>query len=371
MITPRRDPEILLRRYWEKPDTPVVTAGLCLLSMGYRIALAVRERAYQCRLLRTGRVSCPVISVGNITLGGSGKTPMVELIVLGLCELGVAPAVVSRGYGREGRGVRVVADRDGVRLGPRAGGDEPVLLAERLPGIPVIVGEDRFAASRRAVESCGATAIVLDDGFQHRTLAKDLEIVVVNGRAPWGNQRLFPRGMLREPLSALHRAHLIAVTNPIDRADVQSTERAIRRYNHRAPILVARYEVIDARDMNAGAKVDLGGLEGRRLLAFAGLGSPRGFAETLASAGVRLAGLIEYPDHYWFAEADLRELAKQAHATAAEGLITTQKDWIRLRGLGLPPLPVWVLAVRLRLESDRDVLLRALASTLAAASARR
>jgi tetraacyldisaccharide 4'-kinase len=370
-MTPRRDPEILLRRYWEKPDTPVVTAGLSLLSVGYRVALAVRQRAYRHRLLRTGRLSCPVVSVGNITLGGSGKTPMVELVVLALRELDAAPAVISRGYGRNTRGVHIVADRDGVRLGPRAAGDEPLLLAERLPGTPVIVGENRFDAGRVAVESCGATAIVLDDGFQHRTLGKDLEILVVNGRAPWGNRRLFPRGMLREPLSALRRADVVVLTNPASAGDAESAEREIRGYNRSAPVLTARYEVIEAREAGGDRRPAAGGLAGRRLLAFAGLGSPAGFADTLTSAGVRVAGLVEYPDHHWFDESELAELARQGTAIGADGLITTEKDWIRLRGLALPVLPLWVLAVRLRMDSDREILLQALARTLSTASARR
>ncbi len=370
MIAPRRDPEILLRRYWENPNTPVVTAGLWALSVGYRLALAVRAQAYHWRFLSTGRLACPVVSVGNITLGGSGKTPMVELVALCLRELGAAPAVVSRGYGRDTRGAHVVADREGGRLGPRAAGDEPVLLAERLPGIPVIVGENRLEASRLAVERCGATAIVLDDGFQHRTLHKDLEILVVNGRAPWGNQCLFPRGMLREPLSALRRADLLVVTNPAGPLDVQAAAGTIRRHNEGAPVLVASYEVVEAQEIGAGLRVSVGELSGRRLLAFAGLGSPSGFADTLTSAGVRVAGLVEYPDHYWFSEGDLRELGRQARATGAEGLITTDKDRVRLRSLTLPSLPIWVLSVRLRLDAGRATLLQTLGRTLASATAR-
>ena len=191
-MKPRSDPSILLRRYWENPDTPVVTAGLAALSVGYRAALTLRETAYRVRLLGTGRLACPVISIGNITLGGSGKTPVTELAVRTLRELGGRPAVVSRGYGRHTRGVHVVADGEGIRLAAHEAGDEPRLLAERLPGVPVVVGENRLAAGRVAAEHCGATVIVLDDGFQHRTIAKDLEIVVVNGQAPWGNARLFP-----------------------------------------------------------------------------------------------------------------------------------------------------------------------------------
>ena len=370
MITPRRDPEILLRRYWEKPDTPVVTAGLTLLSVGYRVALGIRERAYQWQVLSTGRLACPVISVGNITLGGSGKTPMVELLALSLRELGAQPAILSRGYGRKTRGVHVVADQDGVKLGPREAGDEPVLLAERLPGIPVIVGENRFEAGRVAVQACGATAVLLDDGFQHRTLHKNLEVLVVNGRSPWGNERLFPRGMLREPLSALRRADVVVITNPGDASDVQAAAGTIRRYNERAPVLAGAYEVVEARRIGTDTRVAAGGLEGRRLLAFAGLGSPRGFAETLTASGVNLAGLVEYPDHHWFAESELGELARQAQAIGADGLVTTEKDWVRLRGLGLPTLPLWVVAVRLRIESGFNTLLQTLGRTLDAASAR-
>ena len=158
MTTPRRAPEVLLRRYWEDPDTPVVTAGLSALSLGYRGALRARDLAYRWKILRTARLPCAVVSVGNLTLGGSGKTPTVELVVRTLQELGAVPAVVSRGYGRVTRGVHVVAAREGVRAEARTAGDEPLLLAERLPGIAVVVGENRYEAGRVAVERLGATA---------------------------------------------------------------------------------------------------------------------------------------------------------------------------------------------------------------------
>jgi tetraacyldisaccharide 4'-kinase len=370
-MVPRRDPEILLRRYWDKPHTPLITAGLSTLSVGYRIALATRERAYRFGLLSTGRLPCPVVSVGNITLGGSGKTPLVEQVAVCLRELGAVPAVVSRGYGRDTRGVCIVADHEGPRLPPRAAGDEPALLADHLPGIPVVVGENRFEAGQVALGECGATSIVLDDAFQHRTLWKDLEILVINGSAPWGNRRLFPRGMLREPLSALDRADVFVVTNPHTAAETDAATATIRRYNARAPILVARYEVIGALAMPAGRELPPAGLSGRRLLAFAGLGSPQGFGDTLSDTGVHVAGLIEYPDHHWFAERDLEELARHAGAIGAAGLITTEKDWVRFRNLRLPPVSVYVLRVQLRLEGGREQLLQILERALASAAARR
>ncbi|HEU4437870.1 MAG TPA: tetraacyldisaccharide 4'-kinase, partial [Methylomirabilota bacterium] len=313
MTTPRRAPEVLLRRYWDDPDTPVVTAGLTALSVVYRGALAVRERAYRWGILRTGRLACPVISVGNLTLGGSGKTPTVEAVVRALREIGhdagALPAVVSRGYGRSTRGVHVVSDRDGVRADVRTAGDEPLLLAERLPGIPVVVGENRHEAARVAVERCGATAIVMDDGFQHRTLAKDLEIVVVQGRAPWGNARVFPRGTLREPLFALARAHAVVVTNP-PHDGVDAVTRTVRRFNADAAVLAAHYGLEAAMEAQSGRRVPVADLAGRRLLAFAGLGSPQGFADTLDAAGVRRVGFAEFPDHHWFTPGDLEQLAR-------------------------------------------------------------
>jgi tetraacyldisaccharide 4'-kinase len=355
---------VLLRRYWEDPDTPVVTAGLAALSLGYRGALRIRELAYRAGILRTGRLPCPVVSVGNLTLGGSGKTPTVELVVRTLQELGAVPAVVSRGYGRVTRGVHLVADREGTRAEARAAGDEPLLLAERLPGVTVVVGENRYEAGRLAVEQHGATALVLDDGFQHRSLAKDLEVVVVQGRVPWGNARVFPRGTLREPLTALGRAHVVVVTNPAGPEAVEQVTATVRRFNASAAVIPGAYQLETALETQTGRRMRIAELAGRRLLAFAGLGSPQSFADTLDGAGIRRAALVEFPDHHWFTRSDLEELVRDARAAGAQGLVTTEKDWVRLRSLPAPPLPLWVLPIRLALASGHDVWHRLLAGVL-------
>ncbi|MBI3105444.1 MAG: tetraacyldisaccharide 4'-kinase [Candidatus Rokubacteria bacterium] len=344
----RSDPESWLLRAWEEGTHPVLAAGLGGLAVGYRCALAARERLYDLGVLRTGRLPCPVISIGNLTVGGSGKTPLVELAALTLAELGARPAVVSRGYRRDTRGVQVVADRAGIRLGPRAAGDEPVLLAERLPGMPVVVGENRYEAGRLALEALGASVIVLDDAFQNRTIAKDVEVVAVSARAPWGNGRLFPAGPLREPLGALRRAHLVVVTNGGRRMTASGI----------------------VRDTGGGERLPPHVVQGRRLLGFAGLASPRSFRETLACLGVALAGFVEFQDHHWYAAEDLSALVRQADVAGAEGLITTEKDWVRLRGLPPPPRPVWVLSVRMVLDPGHaawhEVLGRALGGSVAA-----
>lgn len=370
MIARRTHPELLLRRWWEEGAPVPMAAALGVLSIGYRLALPIRDRAYRWGLLRSARLPCPVVSVGNITLGGSGKTPTVELAVLTLRDLGARPAVVSRGYGRQSRGVHVVADGEGIRLAPREAGDEPLLLAERLPGVPVVVGENRLEAGRVAIERCGATVLVLDDGFQHRAVDKDLEILVVNGRAPWGNGRLFPRGTLREPLSALTRADLVVMSNPSGAADVEAITAAVRRRNPRAVVVAAAYHAEEAREARAGSRIAAGDLAGKRLLAFAGLGSPRSFTDTLASLGVRVMGLVEFPDHHWYTPGDLADLDRQSRAVRAEGLVTTEKDATRFRELLLPPIPLWVIPVRLALESGHEAWLQALGRTLGSSSAR-
>jgi tetraacyldisaccharide 4'-kinase len=229
----------------------------------------------------------------------------------------------------------------------------------------VVVGESRYEAGQVAVERCGATALVLDDGFQHRTLAKDLEILVVQGRAPWGNARVFPRGMLREPLSALARADCVLVSNPVGVDTVATVLATVRRFNARAAVLPLRYQFHDAIETRTGRRLPAAELAGRRLMAFAGLGSPRGFADTLDAAGVRRTGLAEFPDHHWFTPEDLAELVRDARAAGAQGLITTEKDWVRVRELPPPTLPLWVLPVRATLEGGFDVWRGLLAGMLA------
>jgi tetraacyldisaccharide 4'-kinase len=364
IVSAHRAPEIRLRRVWEDRPSPVVAALLSALAAGYRGVLAIRRWGYVLGVARTRRLACPVISVGNVTLGGSGKTPLVELAVRTLRDLGERPAIVSRGYGRQSRGVLVVADGAGIHVPARLAGDEPSLLASRLPGIPVVVGESRWEAARAARDACGAGVIVLDDGFQHLSLAKDLEIVAVNGRAPWGNARLFPRGALREPLRALRRADLVVVTNPRAAAEVQSVVETLRGQAVRADVVTASYVVTGVFRAGAGTPPGPATLSGRRLLAFAGLAAPRGFADTLASAGAHVADLVEFPDHYWYRPEDLAEVAARARRAGCDGIVTTEKDWMRLDGLPLPTVPLWVVQVSARIDANEEAWRHALTRTV-------
>ncbi len=343
-----------IRRVWEEGAPQTLAAGLSALGLGYRGLLGFRDALYAAGLLRSRALPCPVIGIGNLTLGGTGKTPAVELAVRTLREAGAEPGVVSRGYGRLTAGVQVVSDRTGIRLDARRAGDEPLLLARRLPGVPVVVGGNRFEAGKLCVERFGVSALVLDDAFQHRTLRKDLEVLLVNGLSPWGNGRLFPRGPLREPFEAMGRAHLLVVTRPPDADCVSEISRMFRLHNPEGALVLADYEPVECWQAQCNTSHAPDELKGRRLLAFAGIAYPEGFRETLARIGVTVAGFEKFPDHYWYEEDDLVSLVERARAGGAEGLVTTEKDWVRLSCLTLPPTPLWVLGIRMTVTDGLD-----------------
>src|SRR4030095_6849750 len=278
-----------------------------------------------------------VVPGGTPPAAGTGKPPAVEVAVQSLTALGHRPAVVSRGYGRSTRGVQVVADAASRRVDPEESGDEPFLLARRLPGIPVVVGSNRHDAARVAIEKFGVTAIVLDDGFQHRTLAKDLEIVMARARRPWGNGRLLPAGPLREPLASLARAALVVAAGARGREDAREGVDAVDEHAARVPVITAT--LVPSECWEAGRMQPLGlpELAGMRLIAFAGIASPAALAATLKSTGVAVEYLAEFADHHWYSADDVARLDARSAEFGVEALITTEKDWVRPRRLCPPP----------------------------------
>jgi tetraacyldisaccharide 4'-kinase len=322
---------------------------------GYRGLLNTREWLYARGVLRSRALACPVVSVGNLTVGGTGKTPAVEMAIRTLIEQGHAPAVVSRGYGRRTTGIQIVADAASIRLDAEDAGDEPFLLARRLPGVPVVVGSNRYEAGRTAIERFGVTAIVLDDGLQHRTLVKDLEIVMARASDPWGNGRLLPRGPLREPVSGLARAHLVVVTGAASPAEAPDVLEAVARYAPSVPVLSAQHAPTECWDAATMRPVPIESLAGVRLLAFAGIAAPAGFRRTLQDTGAAVTDLVAFLDHHWYTRDDLAALDRHAAGLDVQALVTTEKDWVRLRRLPPSKRPMYVLSVRLVLTAaDED-----------------
>ena len=270
------------------------------------------------------RADLPVISVGNLTVGGTGKTTIVAWLVRRLQERGRNPAVVSRGYlGRAGRGPLLVSRGEGPRVEVRVSGDEPYLLARSLPGAIVVAGSDRLEGCRAALEA-GADVVVLDDGFQHLRLGRDLDLVLLDAHSPFGNYRLLPAGSLREPASGLRRADVVLITRSRSKESFEVLERVVRRYHREVPILLSGHRCSGFVDYDGNA-VD----RPSRVVAFCGIGNPDAFVTDVENQGVQMAAFRPFRDHHAFTAEDWRALVELASAHDAS-LLTTEKDLVRL-----------------------------------------
>jgi tetraacyldisaccharide 4'-kinase len=336
-----------------------LTRGLLTLaSHGYGAVVAARNAAYDAGLLRVHRLACRVICVGNLTAGGTGKTPTVLALAQAFLQAGARPCIVLRGYGGARAEPSVVSDGRRVLLDWRQAGDEAVLLATRLPPVPVVTGADRVAAGRLALRQFGPDAILLDDGFQHRRLHRDVDLVLLDGADPFGGGRLLPRGRLREPLRALRRAHGVVVTHADRVADAGPLGEAIRGLSGGAAQAWAHHRAACLVEMKGGAEEALERLEGRKVLAACGIARPGRFLDTLRGLGALVAGAKVFPDHHAFTEDDRRAVADAASAAGAEWVVTTEKDAVRLAGEADFGRPAFALRIALEIVRGADAVER-------------
>lgn len=321
-----------------------VAAPLALASLAFRSGVALRTWMYDAGLASAHRVTgARVVSVGNLNVGGAGKTPAVIYLARWLESRGQRPAVLSRGYGRRERAELVLRSPDSLESAERAG-DEPLLISRSCPGVPVLVGARRGRLAERAVSNHGARWLLLDDGMQHRQLARDVDIVVVDEAVGFGNGRLLPWGPLREPISALERADLIWLkTSAGRRAPLPRFQAPVVRAAHRPTAWLRP-------DGTPGA---LDELTGQPVLALAGLARPSGFVRTLESVGARVVERRFFADHHPFAADELAEVASVAKSLGAV-IVTTEKDWMRLPA----SFPVWVLRLGVEVLEGQEALER-------------
>lgn len=307
------------------------------LSLVYGAAVAVRAALYGSGLLRPTGLSCRVISVGNITAGGTGKTPVTMLLASFLRSKGRRAVILSRGYRRKGSGVALVSDLDKILLSPEEAGDEPYLMALRLPGVPVVVAADRVEGGRYAIEKFRPDFIILDDGFQHMRLKRDLNILLVDGQEGFGNGYLLPRGVLREPVGGIRRADAVFVKGKRlkDSAADLLKEKSI-------PSLSFTYNATSVYVLETGERVPAVSLKGKTFVAIAGLAKPESFFSTLEELGVVTAKSLAFPDHHSYTQHDLELIKKEAGPHGA--VITTEKDGVKLKG-ALKGLTVYCVAV--------------------------
>jgi len=312
-------------------------------ALGWLYGFVARSHraAYERGWLRPARLPCRVVSVGSPTVGGSAKTPLAAWLARELHRRGRRVVLASRGYGRAGRDpVVVVSDGRAILCPAAEAGDEPLLLAAHAPGVPVIVGARRDAVGQRAIAAFGAEIIVLDDGFHHHRLARDVDLIALDGTAGLGNARVLPRGPLREPIATLSRAHaLVTVDGPLPAQDEERLARvapAIQR-------VAATRSPRSLRPLGGGPPRQPRDLQGRDVGMLCGIARPASFRRTLESLGARVVAERTYPDHHRYRAGDLRSLG------AAHGVwVTTEKDAVKLDEAWLSNTELWVLGSGLR-----------------------
>lgn len=319
----------------------VLRGGLRVAEFFYSAAVQWRNRRYDRGAAVAHRVAARVVSVGNLTLGGTGKTPLVHWIAEWFHSQDVRVAVVSRGYG----------SKDGEE------NDEARELQWLMPDVPHVENPDRVAAAQEAIRAFNSQVIVLDDGFQHRRIARDLDIVLLDALEPFGFGHVFPRGTLREPVAGLRRADVVILSradllNPIERAKIW---RTVRRY---APKAICAETIHAPRELIAanGQGLPLETIRGQSVAAFCGIGNPAGFRHTLETCGCKVAGFREFPDHHLFTPKDIDLLAGWSHELGVSAIVCTCKDMVKLRAERLAGRPLWAIRIEMEFQSGEESL---------------
>jgi tetraacyldisaccharide 4'-kinase len=348
--------------------------ALAPLSLAYGVVVRARAALYRRGALRSRTVGAPVVSVGNLTAGGTGKTPLVEWLARAVAAEGRRVCVLTRGYAREDARRRlVVSDGAGVLADARAAGDEPLLLAERLLpfGVAVVCDADRAAAARFAIESFGSEVFILDDGFQHVRLARDLNVATLDATDPWGGGRLLPAGLLREPVKQLARADCVVITRAELSEDLDGLRAEASRLSGGRPLFSARTRTTGFKPVAREARDEPVGRASLppAVAAFCGVGNPRAFFANLAREGFELRHARAFADHHAYTRQDVDAVERAARLKGAEVLITTAKDAVKLREFRFE-LPCYEVGIEFEID-DGQGLMGLVRRALAAGDARK
>ncbi|MEJ2703124.1 MAG: tetraacyldisaccharide 4'-kinase [Sedimentisphaerales bacterium] len=329
----------------------------CLLqvaAVGYSLVVRLRNSLYSKEWLKTRHVDAAVICVGNITTGGTGKTPLVASVyktIVSNSRFQISNsqcAILTRGY--------KAAENSGNRM--QGYSDEIAVLVESCPGAKVIVNPDRVAGATEAINKYGAKVLIMDDGFQHRRLARDLDIVTIDATQPFGYDKMLPAGLLREPVASLKRAQAIVITrcDQITQADLDELERQLRSIHPDMVVARSIHAPVCVRSADQNC-IDMEELRGKRVFAFCGIGNPEAFLDTVRSPGCELVGSEFYSDHYHYTNDSLANVCSQAKRLAADLILTTQKDWTKVSRLATatrsPPLAYLVVEMRFLTGEDQ------------------
>ena len=355
------------RRGWEATLTRAVLRALSLL---FQVGIKLRRFLYNVRIFRDSTLGVQVIAVGNLTVGGTGKTPVVEKFARALQDQGRTVAILSRGYRSRPAPLherllnkilfredttppRVVSDGKSLLLDSDMAGDEPYMLASNLKDVVVLVDKDRVKAGRYAIEKFGCDTLLLDDGFQYWKLrGRRQDIVLIDRQQPFGNERLLPRGTLREPPSHLARANTIFIT----KSDGNTAElrRRIAQYNSTAGIIECVHHPLYFEDVFSGERKGLEFVKGLKIASFSGIAQPESFEESLVKLGAELVYSKRFADHHRFSQQEVLNAINRGKKRQAEIIITTQKDAVRFPKIDRRDLPVYFVRVEIKILAGAD-----------------
>ena len=342
---------------------PSLLIGLLTpLSYIYAVVLKTRGWLYDCRILKQKQLPCTVISVGNIVAGGTGKTPAVIWIAKYLQSEGFQVGVLLRGYKRAGHhSISVVSDGKQILTPVTESGDEAGMIARKLPGVSIVVGSDRYAAGLEVIRLWGHTegVLILDDGFQRRQLARDLDILTIDSTQPFGTGKLLPAGTLREPKTALKRTDILLLT----RTDLAAESINFERFVRGKQVFQTCHQPTRLYQLSTGEECELELLKGQHILAVCGIGNPEAFVGTLRQFEPKAVELLAFPDHHRYSLADLKDISAKAHEVGADLVVTTEKDSQKLEAFAgttefsLPEsVQFVVLEIELEVKTDLEAL---------------
>jgi tetraacyldisaccharide 4'-kinase len=335
---------------------------LSMFAVAYGAGVKLRATLYKKGILASKRLPCIVISIGNLTVGGTGKTPMTIYLAELLKQFGYQVAVISRGYkGEAERSGGIVSDGRQIFLGADQAGDEPFLVATRLKNVPVVVGQNRYMAGLLALEKFHPDVLLLDDAFQHLQLERDMDLVLLDGSHPFGNSHLLPRGTLREPVSSLSRGDAFVLTRSDFSSDVDRTvfEKKCGERIQNLPVFKSAHTPYvfktiicnqSARPLRRSFSCERDGLKGHRVFAFSGIARNDDFKKTVERLKCDLAGFLGFPDHHPYSDEDFNTIVKASNDAEVDLIMTTEKDYVRIAGKMSFPIDMVVMGIKISFE---------------------
>lgn len=323
-------------------------------SLFYWLIIGIRNWLYDHKIFRSLKIeSCKIISVGNISVGGTGKTPVIKFLATYLKDQGVKVSILSRGYRRKGSDTVIVTDGERLLAGPAEAGDEPYLLARQLSHVAIVVEADRYKGALTIQQQFQPDIILLDDGFQHRRLHRDFDIVLVDASVSFGRGLLLPAGFLREPIKSLNRADLIWLTRVDQARKLNELIEQIKNQSS-SPLILSEHRAVEIIHATTLARYQLSFMHQKSMLLFSGIANPKSFETTVADSGGDIKYHLIFSDHYQYRPKDINRIMNKAKLVDAEIILTTEKDFARLGGLIQNATNIFYLTVAIGISSGAE-----------------